>query len=78
MGVDAVHHLRPALQALGREQQDKPQKVTLTLCSFAVSRRAYQRITERFAAEYEAATGQPIKFRLSFGGSGTQVGQPAC
>ena len=43
--------------------------------SFAVSRKAYQKITERFAREYEAHTGQPIKFRLSFGGSGTQVYQ---
>ena len=60
------------MQVTGRDEK-KPQKVTLTLCSFAVSRRAYQRITERFAKEYEAATGQPIQFRLSFGGSGTQV-----
>ena len=48
--------------------------MNLTLVSFAVTRKAYERITQRFAKEYEAATGQPIRFRLSFGGSGTQVG----
>ncbi|EIE27484.1 periplasmic binding protein-like II, partial [Coccomyxa subellipsoidea C-169] len=47
--------------------------VNLTLVSFAVTRRAYERITQRFAKEYEAATGQPVRFRLSFGGSGTQA-----
>ena len=47
--------------------------VHLTLVSFAVTRKAYEVITERFAEEYEAATGVPVKFRLSFGGSGTQV-----
>lgn len=30
-------------------------------------------ITERFAREYEEATGQPVRFRLSFGSSGTQA-----
>ena len=64
------------MQAPGRDDNEPPKKlplVTLTLVSFAVTRKAYQRITERFAAEYEAQTGQAIKWRLSFGGSGTQV-----
>lgn len=47
--------------------------MSLTLVSFAVTRKAYERITHRFAQEYEAATGQAVRFRLSFGGSGTQV-----
>lgn len=51
--------------------QERP--VHLTLVSFAVTRKAYEIITENFAREYEAATGIPVKFRLSFGGSGTQV-----
>ncbi|KAK9815715.1 hypothetical protein WJX72_008488 [[Myrmecia] bisecta] len=38
-----------------------------------VTRRAYQKITETFAREYEEQTGQRLKFRLSFGGSGTQA-----
>ncbi len=60
-----------------RRKEQRPKKlgmVNLTLVSFAVTRRAYERITQRFAKEYEAATGQPVRFRLSFGGSGTQVG----
>ena len=47
--------------------------VSLTLVSFAVTRKAYERITARFAQQYEAETGQAVRFRLSFGGSGTQV-----
>lgn len=62
------------LQAAGRDDKDKQlPPVNLTLVSFAVTRKAYQRITERFVKEYQAATGQYVKFRLSFGGSGTQV-----
>ena len=56
--------------------QEPPKKlptVSLTLVSFAVTRKAYERITQRFAAEYEASTGQAVRFRLSFGGSGTQA-----
>ena len=65
------------LQAPGRDEKPALPRVTLTVCSFAVSRKAYQRITEAFAREYEEATGQPVKFRLSFGGSGTQASCPA-
>lgn len=65
------------LQGIGRDDDtdSKPQlpPVNLTLVSFAVTRKAYQRITERFVREYEDRTGQYVKFRLSFGGSGTQV-----
>ena len=56
-----------------REAGKKLPTVSLTLVSFAVTRKAYERITQRFAREYEEATGQPVRFRLSFGGSGTQV-----
>ncbi|KAK9817587.1 hypothetical protein WJX74_005584 [Apatococcus lobatus] len=64
---------------LAKQQEDtgkrkkKKTTVSLTLVSFAVTRQAYQRITERFAREYEEATGQPVRFRLSFGSSGTQA-----
>ena len=37
-------------------------------------RKAYERITACFAQQYEAKTGQDVRIRLSFGGSGTQVG----
>ena len=68
----------------GREEEEARRKrargaekklptVSLTLVSFAVTRKAYEKITARFAKEYEAATGQPVRFRLSFGGSGTQA-----
>lgn len=32
-----------------------------------------QQLTAQFAKEYEEKTGQAVKFRLSFGGSGTQA-----
>ena len=55
------------------ETDKKLPMVSLTLVSFAVTRKAYERITARFAQQYEAETGQAVRFRLSFGGSGTQV-----
>ncbi len=65
------------MQAAGRKDEKKkakpPPLVTLTLVSFSTTRKAYERITARFVREYQAATGQPVRFRLSFGGSGTQV-----
>ena len=74
-GFTQLSKPHPSAQAPGRDDKERKKVpvVTLTLVSFAVTRKAYQKITERFAAEYEARTGQAIKFRLSFGGSGTQV-----
>ncbi len=64
-------------QAGARREDERgrrpPPKVSLTLVSFSTTRKAYERITARFAREYQAATGQPVRFRLSFGGSGTQA-----
>ena len=60
-------------QKKAKEAPRKLPTVSLTLVSFAVTRKAYERITQRFAADYEARTGQAVRFRLSFGGSGTQV-----
>jgi sulfate transport system substrate-binding protein len=51
----------------------KLKPVVLTLVSFAVTRKAYGKITKMFSREYEQATGQPVRFRLSFGGSGSQA-----
>lgn len=59
-----------------RQANSRERPVHLTLVSFAVTRKAYEVITARFTEEYEAATGIPVKFRLSFGGSGTQVLSP--
>ena len=61
------------------EERRAPKRaVHLTLVSFAVTRKAYEVITEQFAREYEEQTGVPVRFRLSFGGSGTQVIWSAC
>ena len=51
----------------------KPKAITLTLVSFAVTRKALTRITAAFSHQYEAATGVKVRWRLSFGGSGTQA-----
>ena len=73
----AQTHARHAacIQASGRDDEKKKKlpMVTLTLVSFSTTRKAYERICARFAREYQAATGQPVRFRLSFGGSGTQA-----
>ncbi|KAL4422115.1 hypothetical protein ABPG77_003400 [Micractinium sp. CCAP 211/92] len=47
--------------------------ILLTLVSFAVTRKAYGKITKMFIREYEEQTGRTVRFRLSFGGSGTQA-----
>ena len=61
-----------------RKANSRERPIHLTLVSFAVTRKAYEVITARFAEEYEEATGTPVKFRLSFGGSGTQVSLKLC
>ena len=69
-----LQHLLQAGRLTDEERKlNSTRPVHLTLVSFAVTRKAYEVITERFAEEYEEATGIPVKFRLSFGGSGTQV-----
>mmetsp|Transcript_17073 Transcript_17073/g.51010 ORF Transcript_17073/g.51010 Transcript_17073/m.51010 type:complete len:512 (-) Transcript_17073:211-1746(-) len=62
-----------SLHSDGAERKRKPKPVTLTLVSFAVSRKAYGRITKRFIKEYKEKTGVDVGFRLSFGASGTQA-----
>ncbi|MEB3333615.1 MAG: sulfate ABC transporter substrate-binding protein [Cyanobacteriota bacterium] len=60
------------LQPLVRAQQpSKPQ--TLTLVSYAVTKSAYDLITQRFAAEWKSKTGQTVTFKGSYGGSGSQT-----
>lgn len=45
----------------------------LVLVSYAVTKRAYDRILPKFEAAWQAKTGQPLKIRASYGGSGTQT-----
>ncbi|KAL3130825.1 hypothetical protein ABBQ38_000160 [Trebouxia sp. C0009 RCD-2024] len=75
-GGNGGNHGGSASNALVGDRQDEKKKlapVTITLVSFAVSRKAYTKLTAQFAKEYEEKTGQAVKFRLSFGGSGTQA-----
>jgi len=41
--------------------------------SYAVTKGAYDRILPRFAADWKARTGQELRIRTSYGGSGTQT-----
>ena len=45
----------------------------LLVVSYAVTKGAYARILPRFAADWKAKTGQELKIRTSYGGSGTQT-----
>eukprot|EP00210_Caulerpa_lentillifera_P000476 g459.t1 len=47
--------------------------ILLTLCSFAVTRAAFSRITKNFKKFYKEQTGKDVRFRLSYGGSGVQA-----
>ncbi|KAI3437870.1 hypothetical protein D9Q98_000316 [Chlorella vulgaris] len=62
---------RPPQEAFQVAAANKP--ILLTLVSFAVTRKAYGKITKLFNRDYEAATGRTVRFRLSFGGSGSQA-----
>lgn len=55
------------------KKHPKVKHITLTLVSFAVTRKAYARITQAFSEHYERKTGISVRWRLSFGGSGTQA-----
>ncbi len=49
----------------------RPQE--LLVVSYAVTKSAYDRILPRFAADWKARTGQELRIRTSYGGSGTQT-----
>jgi sulfate transport system substrate-binding protein len=51
--------------------EGEPQE--LLLVSYAVTKGAYARILPRFAADWKARTGQELRIRTSYGGSGTQT-----
>lgn len=48
--------------------------LVLTLASFAVTKLAYVRLTKLFREKYLAEKGVDVRFRLTFAGSGVQVG----
>lgn len=52
-------------------ESGQPQE--LLVVSYAVTKGAYDRILPRFAADWKARTGQDIRIRTSYGGSGTQT-----
>jgi sulfate transport system substrate-binding protein len=55
----------------GTAGSGKPQE--LLLVSYAVTKGAYDRILPRFEAEWQRKTGQTVKVRASYGGSGSQT-----
>ena len=52
---------------------DVSRQQELLVVSYAVTKGAYARILPRFAAAWKAKTGQDLKIRTSYGGSGTQT-----
>jgi sulfate transport system substrate-binding protein len=53
------------------QQSGKPQE--LLLVSYAVTKAAYDRIIPRFVADYKRKTGQTVRIKTSYGGSGSQT-----
>lgn len=49
------------------------QPVELTLVSYAVTKEAYSKIIPKFAAKWKKEKGQDVRFKESYGGSGTQT-----
>ena len=58
-------------QQQGKAGGSGPQE--LLVVSYAVTKGAYERILPLFAADWKAKTGQELKIRTGFGGSGTQT-----
>ncbi len=48
--------------------------LVLTIASFAVTKLAYVRLTKLFRDRYLSEKGVDVRFRLTFAGSGVQVG----
>jgi sulfate/thiosulfate transport system substrate-binding protein len=51
---------------------EKPE-VELTLVSFAVTKAAHEAIIPKFIAKWQQETGQKVRFKQSYGGSGSQT-----
>ena len=49
----------------------KPQEILLV--SYAVTKAAYDRIIPQFTADWKKKTGQTVRVRASYGGSGSQT-----
>lgn len=45
----------------------------VTLVTYAVTKAAYEKIIPKFAAKWKKETGQDVRFRQSYGGSGSQT-----
>ncbi|KGF71790.1 sulfate-binding protein [Neosynechococcus sphagnicola sy1] len=60
---------------LTQAQPANPQNkdVELTLVTYAVTKAAYEKIIPLFAAKWKRETGQTIRFKQSYGGSGSQT-----
>jgi sulfate/thiosulfate transport system substrate-binding protein len=56
----------------GQVAEGKPE-VELTLVSFAVTKAAHELIIPKFITKWQQETGQKVRFKQSYGGSGTQA-----
>ncbi len=56
----------------GQSTGGKPE-VELTLVSFAVTKAAHEAIIPKFIAQWQQETGQTVRFKQSYGGSGSQT-----
>lgn len=62
-----------ASSQVGSEGAARAESQELLLVSYAVTKRAYDRILPRFEADWKARTGQSLHVRTSYGGSGSQT-----
>ncbi|MEB3174131.1 MAG: sulfate ABC transporter substrate-binding protein [Cyanobacteriota bacterium] len=53
--------------------QRNPQKLEVTLVSYAVTRSAYDKIIPKFVAQWKKEKNQTVTFKQSYGGSGSQT-----
>ncbi|MDB9494320.1 sulfate ABC transporter substrate-binding protein [Spirulina major CS-329] len=72
LGLSAIAACTPVPNA-DLAPNSNPETVQLTLVSYAVTQRAYEKIIPMFAEEWQAKTGQTVIVDQSYGGSGSQT-----
>jgi sulfate/thiosulfate transport system substrate-binding protein len=77
VGIPVLALNHPASSPLTQENfqliSQKPQKLEVTLVSYAVTQAAYSKIIPQFVAKWKREKKQDVVFQQSYGGSGSQT-----
>jgi sulfate/thiosulfate transport system substrate-binding protein len=65
--------LLAACSGSAKENTNRKSEIDLTLVSFAVTKAAHEAIIPKFVEKWQKEKGQTVKFKQSYGGSGSQA-----